>query len=87
MCWRASKTSPRSSGTLSYRFAVLRYYACASREKAIPTFLANLGFWIPVHVVNFRFIPPGGRVVYIGICSLLWVNFLCAVKRSGEKEG
>eukprot|EP00092_Neocalanus_flemingeri_P060274 GFUD01072229.1.p1 GENE.GFUD01072229.1~~GFUD01072229.1.p1 ORF type:complete len:178 (-),score=33.05 GFUD01072229.1:212-745(-) len=52
------------------------------REKALPTFVANLGFWIPAHVINFRLIPPAGRVVYIGICSLLWVNFLCAVKRS-----
>merc|ERR1711915_39948 len=55
------------------------------REKALTTFFANLGFWIPAHAVNFRFIPPAGRVVYIGTCSLLWVNFLCMVKRSGNE--
>ena len=35
-------------------FAVVRHCACGSRKKAVQTFLANLGFWIPVHVVNFR---------------------------------
>ena len=42
----------RYSGPL---YAVVRHYACVTRQKAVPTFLANLGFWIPVHVVNFRY--------------------------------
>ena len=45
------------------------------------TFQSSCLFWMPAQAVNFLLVPPGLRVVYVGTCSLLWVNILCLIKR------
>ena len=52
-----------------------------SREKLVPTFQSSCMFWLPAQAVNFLLIPPNLRVIYVGTCSLLWVNILCVLKR------
>ena len=52
-----------------------------SREKLVPTFQSSCMFWLPAQAVNFILIPPSLRVIYVGTCSLLWVNILCVLKR------
>merc|ERR1711953_1083073 len=56
------------------------------REKLIPTFQSSCLFWMPAQALNFLVVPPGLRVVYVGTCSLLWVNILCVLKRGKEEE-
>lgn len=51
------------------------------REKFLPTFARSCIFWLPAQSMNFLFIPPRFRVIYVGTCSLIWVNILCWVKR------
>ncbi|CAO1422951.1 unnamed protein product [Diamesa serratosioi] len=51
------------------------------KNKFIPTFARSCLFWLPAQTVNFIFVPPPLRVVYIGTCSFVWVNILCWVKR------
>ncbi|CAH0584421.1 unnamed protein product [Chrysodeixis includens] len=51
------------------------------RHKYIKTFLANQSFWIPGQMINFFFVPPHLRVVYVATASFLWINVLCYIKR------
>jgi len=44
-------------------------------------FQANIGFWLPIQAINFSVVAPQFRVVYIGVCTLAWVNILCWFKR------
>jgi Mpv17-like protein len=52
------------------------------KQKFVPTFAANCCFWLPTQAMNFTFIPPQFRVIYIGVCTLAWVNILCYFKRN-----
>lgn len=56
------------------------------RNKFISTFARSCLFWLPAQTVNFIFVPPPLRVVYIGTCSFLWVNILCWVKRQNVES-
>ncbi|KAF2887948.1 hypothetical protein ILUMI_18225 [Ignelater luminosus] len=51
------------------------------KQKFIPTFKTSCMFWLPAQTVNFTIIPTQFRVVYVGSCSLCWVNILCYIKR------
>lgn len=53
------------------------------REKFLETFGRSCLFWLPAQTLNFLWVPPQLRVVYIGGCALVWVNILCWVKRQG----
>jgi len=53
------------------------------REKFIPTALTSCVFWVPAQAINFKFLPPQARVIYIGCCTFLWANVLCVIKRGG----
>ncbi|XP_077980402.1 mpv17-like protein [Glandiceps talaboti] len=52
-----------------------------AKEKTLPTWLAGCAFWVPIQLINFRFILPQHRVVYVGVVLFLWANFLCYVRR------
>lgn len=56
------------------------------KEKFVPTFARSCLFWLPAQTINFVFIPPQFRVVYVGTCSLIWANILCWVKRQDTKK-
>ncbi|XP_023164391.1 mpv17-like protein isoform X2 [Drosophila hydei] len=51
------------------------------REKFVPTFLRSCIFWLPAQALNFMFIAPRFRIIYMGICGMIWVNILCYIKR------
>ncbi|XP_053628472.1 mpv17-like protein [Cherax quadricarinatus] len=51
------------------------------RKKIIPTFVTASVFWVPVSLINFRFLPPQARVVFVGTCQVIWVSILCWFKR------
>jgi len=57
------------------------------REKFLPTFARSCLFWLPAQSMNFLFIPPRFRVIYVGSCSFVWVNILCWVKRQQYISG
>ncbi|CAH1396174.1 unnamed protein product [Nezara viridula] len=56
------------------------------KEKFVPTFQRSCLFWLPAQTINFLFIPPVARVVYVGTCSFIWINILCYVKRWNVEE-
>lgn len=51
------------------------------RKKIIPTFLTASVFWIPAQLINFKFLPPQARVLFVGTCQVIWVSILCWFKR------
>lgn len=54
------------------------------RNKYAKTFQSSCLFWLPVQTVNFLFVPPAARVVYVGTGSLAWANILCWIKRQPQ---
>ncbi|KAI5697727.1 hypothetical protein M8J75_014736 [Diaphorina citri] len=52
------------------------------REKFLPTFQTSCIFWLPAQTINFFFLPPAARVIFVGTCSFVWINILCWLKRS-----
>lgn len=55
---------------------------CAEcKDKFLSTFARSCMFWLPAQTVNFMYVPPKFRVIYIGTCALVWVNILCWIKR------
>jgi Mpv17-like protein len=51
------------------------------RKKMIPSFQTSCMFWLPAQTLNFVFVPPVARVVYVGTCAFIWVNILVWIKR------
>ncbi|XP_055376917.1 mpv17-like protein [Condylostylus longicornis] len=56
------------------------------KQKFIPTFQTSCLFWLPAQTVNFLFISPKLRVIYVGSCAFAWVNILCWFKRQAVQE-
>lgn len=54
----------------------------------LDTLKVNWSFWPVFHVLNFRFVPPGDRILYINAVQVLYNVFLCykASERSDEDE-
>ncbi|KAL6071607.1 Protein required for ethanol metabolism [Balamuthia mandrillaris] len=42
----------------------------------LPTLLVDFLVWPAANVVNFRYVPPRHRVLYINLVNLLWCSFL-----------
>jgi len=61
-------------------------YFAELKAKFVPTYIANSLFWVPNQAANFSLIPPQFRIVYIGCCTLVWVNILCWFKRQEPEE-
>ncbi|XP_050721993.1 mpv17-like protein [Eriocheir sinensis] len=51
------------------------------KKKIVPTFVTASVFWVPASLINFRFLPPQARVVFVGTCQVIWVSILCWFKR------
>lgn len=56
------------------------------KEKFVPTYARSCLFWLPAQTLNFYYIPPQFRVVFVGTCAFAWVNILCWVKRQDFNE-
>ncbi|KAL6756627.1 hypothetical protein V8C86DRAFT_2644125 [Haematococcus lacustris] len=45
-------------------------------DRFLPTYSSGSAFWPLVNLVNFRFVPPPQRLLYLNACGLLWNAFL-----------
>lgn len=52
------------------------------RDKFAHTFFYDCIFWLPMQAINFKFIPNAFRIVFIAICSFVWLNVLCTIKNA-----
>jgi protein Mpv17 len=57
------------------------------RQDLLSTLLVNWTFWPAFHLVNFRFVSPIDRVLYINVVQVFFNVFLCwqAAKQLGEE--
>ncbi|KZV75264.1 hypothetical protein PENSPDRAFT_673903 [Peniophora sp. CONT] len=49
-----------------------------------PTLVRNWMVFVPAQLVNFNFVPPQLRFVFIGVISLFWNTYLSAVNAAAE---
>lgn len=52
------------------------------RDKFVPTMIANYMLWPAAQVVNFRFVPPEQRILYVNAIYIGWVSFLSSMAAS-----
>ena len=55
-------------------------YSKAEISKVPKVWVFDCMFWIPIQILNFRWVPYTWRVLYIGIMTFLWTNILCLFK-------
>ncbi|XP_045129867.1 mpv17-like protein isoform X1 [Portunus trituberculatus] len=51
------------------------------KQKYITTFLSGCVFWLPAMSINFWLLPNSMRVIFLGVCSFVWCNFICWYKK------
>ena len=56
------------------------------RRDLLATLKVNWSFWPLFHVVNFRFVNPDDRILYVNVVQVLFNVFLCW-KASERAEG
>ena len=43
----------------------------AIHSKLVPMMIANYAVWPIAHIINFKFVPPQQRILYINCCQVL----------------
>ena len=56
------------------------------RLKLVPTIMATAVFWVPAQMINFRYVPPRLRVVYMAGCTFVEFDILAWIKKWDGKE-
>lgn len=51
-----------------------------TKQKALPTYKVGLCVWPFVQTINFSLVPEHNRVVFVSVCSLMWIIFLAYTK-------
>jgi hypothetical protein len=51
-----------------------------------PACKANWAVWIPVQIINFRFIPAHLQVLYVNMVGLFWNSYLSYISHIGHQE-
>lgn len=54
------------------------------QEDLLPVTARSLVWWLPVHVVNFLWVPPHARAVYTSCNLVVWTTYLSIV---GHRKG
>ncbi|CAL8464552.1 g4087 [Coccomyxa elongata] len=59
----------------------------AIKERTWPTVSAGWQLWIPAHAINFGFIAPSMRVLYVNVVAIAWTYILSkAAAGNGEES-
>lgn len=56
------------------------------KAKLIPTIIFSVVLWTPAQTINFRFIPPHMRVIYMACVTFFELNVLAIMKRLPHNE-
>ncbi|KAK9832036.1 hypothetical protein WJX81_000378 [Elliptochloris bilobata] len=48
----------------------------AIQSKLVPMMIANYAVWPIAHIINFKFVPPQQRILYINCCQIAWSAYL-----------
>ena len=59
----------------------------AAKNKVVKTYLIGMLYWGPLMTINFKYLSPQSRVIFVAIATYIEMNGLCIVSRSsGRKE-
>ena len=59
----------------------------AAKKKVLKTYLIGMLYWGPLMTINFKYLSPQSRVIFVAIATYIEMNGLCIVSRgSGRKE-
>ena len=50
-------------------------------DKLLPTMLTTGVFWLPAQIINFRFVQPRMRIIYLAACTFVEFNILALFKK------
>lgn len=48
-------------------------------DNYVPTLIRNWGVFIPAQAINFTYVPPHLRFLFVGVVSLFWNTYLSSV--------
>ncbi|CAD7695137.1 unnamed protein product [Ostreobium quekettii] len=54
------------------------------QSELVPTIVANYALWPLAHLINFRFVPPEQRILYINFVQILWTSYLSNLANNGH---
>lgn len=65
-----------------------RVEACINevKKKLWPTFKLGVVFWPTVQTVNFYFVSPKNRIIFVSMASFVWTIFMCHMKAMQTKS-
>lgn len=57
------------------------------KEKFVKVYMMDWAVWAPTQFINFYFLPPQVRMVYVSCITLIWDCVLSYLKHTGlQKE-
>ena len=57
------------------------------KNKVAKTYVIGMLYWGPLMAINFKYLSPQSRVIFVAIATYIEMNGLCIVSRSsGKKE-
>ncbi|KAG6888356.1 hypothetical protein C0995_009049 [Termitomyces sp. Mi166 len=65
--------------------AVERIKALSYETSQSTNFSTRRGVFLPTQIINFAFVPPHLRFVFVSVISLFWNTYLSAVNAQQEK--
>lgn len=65
---------------------VLYQWGAKLRHDFVPTTLRSCAFWAPMHVLNFLWVPPHFRVLFLSTGLVGWTAYLSIVGHRGGPE-
>ena len=58
-----------------------------TKNKVAKTYVIGMLYWGPLMAINFKYLSPQSRVIFVAIATYIEMNGLCIVSRSsGRKE-
>ena len=51
------------------------------QDKLLPTMVTTGVFWVPAQIINFRFVLPRMRIIYLAACTFVEFNILALFKK------
>ena len=55
----------------------------AAKNKVLKTYLIGMLYWGPLMTINFKYLSPQSRVIFVAIATYIEMNGLCLMSQGG----